>query len=187
MIELKDRGAWFGDPLLKERTVALMKRHRELDHFLQGDYQTLRSPSGIGFKGCAVGCLVETSELGWVDNSNLMLRYDGDDSGAVAWHLAVQEQFGIPAPVAAAIDGLFEHQDDFEAAGDFAVAVVEAIPVGADLSAISAISNHTCDWYAGWCETCSAIDKWHDDSDLFIKDLANAPLVPAARALILVG
>jgi hypothetical protein len=183
MIELKDRGAWFGDPLLKDRTVALMKRHRELDHFYQGLYQAM--PGSPEFKGCAVGCLVQTSKLGWMSDSQLGLYFDGTDRNEGLWHLAVEEQFGIPAYVAAQIDNLFEHQDNFQDAGKFAVAVVEAISVGADLSGIGG-GDHECT-IEGLCLACSVIDDWYDDTNLFVQALANAPLVPAARALILVG
>jgi hypothetical protein len=133
------KGAWFGDPDLKARMVQRMKEHRELDSFMQGRYQSyfltegdferrndlplimLANTSGLVFKGCAVGCLLSD-----VVTPEEAVRLNNSDS----WHQRMEEEFGIPWYIASAMDRFFESRGSFEEAGDAAVAMVEAIPVG---------------------------------------------------------
>jgi hypothetical protein len=106
---------WHGDPELKATVVNRMRAHRAQDDFIQGAYQVPNATDN-GYKGCAIGC---------------MLEYD--QASTWPWHFRVERQFGIPAALAAVIDDTFEEQPDFQAAGEFALAVVEAIPVGVEL------------------------------------------------------
>lgn len=119
--------AWLGDPDLKTRTVARMKEHRAEDAFLQGDYQRMVWDDKTGdsvFRGCAIGCLLseKTSLDQLAAGANL--------------HELTAKTFGLTIDLAWAIDHIFEDQPNFDSAGDFAVAIVEAIPVGADLSGL---------------------------------------------------
>lgn len=122
--------AWFGDPDLKARVVAKMKQHRADDEFIQGLYQTgTKSQPGevpVGWKGCAIGCTLP------------YIRGDAAEA-SINWHGRVQSEYGISYTVAEMIDSVFEEQRGLEKAGDFAVAVIEAIPVGADLTEASRI------------------------------------------------
>ncbi len=115
--------AWHGDNALKEQTVARMYQHRRLDDFIFGDYQR-RDPAGAeGYKGCAVGC-------------TLQVKFDSDGypiDPEDGWHEEMQKQYGIPTEVAQMIDEMFEDCPDRQTAADFAVDVVEAIPVGGHL------------------------------------------------------
>lgn len=132
--------AWFGDPALKERVVLKMKEHRAKDEIVRGTYQdffvydkelgrdvlTLPTeegvaPEGSTYKGCAVGCTLPP----------ISQKYDDGDFN---WHQEVEKHYGIDSYVAWLIDEIFESQDTFEEAAQFAVDVIEAIPVGADLS-----------------------------------------------------
>jgi hypothetical protein len=113
--------AWHGDPELKERIVARMRQHRKDDAFIQGAYQELDISLPLGYRGCAIGCLL-----------------DKDPDVIDSWHGLVASQFGIPYGVAEIIDSTFESfcagDDSHARASDFAVAAIEAIPVGADLT-----------------------------------------------------
>jgi hypothetical protein len=113
-----DKGAWHGDPNLKAATVERMKAHREADAFAQGFYQQHDPSKALGYKGCALGCMVREQER----------PHDTD------FALLVATTYGITGMVAGAIDDAFETLD-FDHCAEFAVAVVEAIPVGADLTA----------------------------------------------------
>ncbi len=119
--------AWFGDPDLKAATVAMMKEHRAADAFRQGAYQYMDQvdgEEGFVFKGCAIGCLLSG------EDSKAQLA-----AGASLHHLTAMT-FGLTVNLAWAIDYTFEGLPDFNSAGDFAVAIIEAIPVGANLSGL---------------------------------------------------
>lgn len=122
--------AWFGNPELKAQVVAKMKQHRAQDEIVQCNYQIkYGSPFGpVKYKGCAIGCT-----LPYVTKAQRMAS-TGGYSDDFDWHDEVEKRYGIDAQVAYMIDEIFELQDDFQDAADFAVAVIEAIPVGADLS-----------------------------------------------------
>lgn len=187
MIDVKQRGAWFGDPEFKDTIVALMHEHRAKDRFMQGAYRQFGDEEGDNapwtlenFRGCAIGCLV-TSKRG-------LNFIDGGD-----WHLAVEEEFNIPFAVAWNIDCLFEAHPTFEEAGTFAVASVEAIPVGANLNELTAQLGHANwhgtqeDYSSSGCPDCILTHQLRTNAELFLKELSNAPLMPAARAVILAG
>jgi hypothetical protein len=118
------KGAWYGDPDLKAEVVAKMKRHRDLDQFIQRTYQSLGEDGAV--RGCALGCMIPVWQPVWEQEEV---------------QLAVEAFFNIPRYVADWIDDEFEAQETLQLATDFAVAVVEAIPVGADLLSISPMSR----------------------------------------------
>lgn len=119
------RGAWHGDPELKAKIVERMRQHRADDALVQGFYQKHDPAKALGYKGCAIGCLLDKQphEKG---------SFWESARPAGGWHLQVEEQFGILYDVAALIDDTFESLDPPHHAA-FAVEVLEAIPVGADL------------------------------------------------------
>lgn len=136
-MELKQQLAWFGDPELKERIVQKLKQHRAADQFVHGHYQTTLLLSDDlqdrYWKGCALGCMLP---FGVVP--------EGSGNPDV-WHRLVAVTFGLTEDVATVIDNCFEGQDNFALAGNFAVAVVEAIPVGADLSLLELCTEYVHD------------------------------------------
>lgn len=134
--------AWHGDPELKERIVARMRQHRDADAFARGVYQERDGKMPFGYKGCAIGCLLDLQpESPKSDDGYCEYCGDRGCDGCVAdpnlsWHGLVETQFGIDEFVASRIDAIFESIAAHEEASDFAVAVVEAIPVGADLGGV---------------------------------------------------
>jgi hypothetical protein len=121
--------AWLGDPGLKEEVVLRMKEHRAEDSIVQGHYQTYAPEMATQYKGCLLGCTLP------------QMGVDSDQS--VRWHYEVEGRYGIPVPVACLLEDLFENMD-FDEAAEFAVESIEAIPVGADLTAV------TTYWFADY-------------------------------------
>lgn len=111
--------AWHNRPDLKAEVVARMRAHRAADAIIQGHYQFEDPDAPDGYQGCAIGCTLPKIEGGLVDH----------------WWDRVHETYGIHRGIAALIDDIFEdlHYTD---ASNFAVAVIEAIPVGADLDGV---------------------------------------------------
>jgi hypothetical protein len=112
--------AWHGSHELKARVMARLREHWEQDEFIRGLYQEIDPIAAAGYRGCAIGC---TLPLQSKSQETL------DDISS--WHRRVEELYGISAEVAWVIDNTFESLESTEEAADFAVAVVEAIPVGA--------------------------------------------------------
>lgn len=127
--------AWRGDPAIKAEAVARMRAHREADEFMQNTYGEMVNGRLIG---CFHGCLtVETlaAERG-VDPETLLYSRSGNDNAHLLWS-AGERLWGIPVDLAEQLDRLFEEFSREYAAGDWAVEVTEAIPVGADLSGVA--------------------------------------------------
>lgn len=146
--------AWHGDPVLKERIVARMHAHRQADGFIQGLYQKLDVAMPAGYRGCAIGCLLDRQplatrdEYGYCQECGAKAEHECSVEPEGGWHKEVERQFGIPWFVADRIDATFEGTAGHDAASDFAVAVIEAIPVGADLSGFG-------DTWNSWSEAAS--------------------------------
>lgn len=148
--------AWHNSAELKAEVLAEMKRHREQDDFTFGFYQQWAPEKTDGFRGCAIGCLVAAKRTPLehvMDNPDRI--YCSCDSPicvdckekiiqepAQGWHMEVEELYGITQALASIIDRLFESHDDYGSAADFAVLVVESIPVGADLSEVASTYRH---------------------------------------------
>jgi hypothetical protein len=120
--------AWHGSQPLKDEVMERLRRHREADEFVQGIYQRLDPQAASGYRGCAIGCtLPPRPAVEWGDSFGIAVEQPQD------WHGEVQMLYGIDYWVAYAIDGLFESLPPAACAA-FAVDVVDAIPVGADLT-----------------------------------------------------
>ena len=137
--------AWHGDQELRDRIVARMRQHRTADALTRMMFQRLDPGLELGYRGCAIGCLLDpqppapidkpcTCGCGWEPDPDRIHEVLEPFHG---WHGEVEAQFGIPRAVALGIDWAFEDFGDDEVAADFAVDVVEAIPVGADLSDVA--------------------------------------------------
>jgi hypothetical protein len=125
--------AWHGSAELKAEVTERLRVHREADDFIQGNYQLFDPDSPLGYKGCALGCTLP--------------RLDADDLDALsAFAIEIERQYSIDFAIADLIDDLFEAQP-LPRAGIFAVAVIEAIPVGADLSGIDVGSYYDHDFH----------------------------------------
>lgn len=155
--------AWRNNPDLKAEVVARMRAHRAADEIVRGVYQLPDSDTASGYRGCALGCTLPLLD------DETRNQYDLYPSGPL-WWARIETEYGIPAPVAELIDDTFESQDEFEEAAAFAVDVIEAIPVGADLDRIAddfhvAQMRDAEDYGARW----------------LIEHLAAAPVPEAAR------
>lgn len=171
--------AWHGDPELKAHTVARMKKHREQDDFIRGTFLTFDPEAAASYRGCFHGCLVaeDVAARQGVSVRDLARGY-ADDAYAyvgppvdtvINWHHATERAFGIPVALGEVLDNLFEEIEDRTARGEWAVAVTEAIPVGADLSGV-------VDRY----DKAEALPgMW--DQELMIHVLAEAPIVGVDR------
>lgn len=148
-------GAWFGEADLKRAIVARVAWHREQDLLVQGTYQEPWR-DGTKFKGCLVGCALPLVSERWVNDR----CHDGNTS---QWHVVLERFLNIPVEIGLLLDDVFE--ESFEAdAPHYAVELLNAIPVGADLSREDL-----------WMEL---EQEWHrEEPDLLIKALSNLPLV----------
>ena len=104
--------AFHGKQAVKDLYIARMKAHMVADELIQGTGWAKR---GAGkYQGCAVGCTVN--------------KYD---------HFAYETELGMPAAIAQIEDSIFEHLK-WEQAKQWPLRFLEVIPVGADLSRVSA-------------------------------------------------
>lgn len=120
--------AWHGDPELKAATILRMKQHAVEDRFIRGWY--VRQERGE-WTGCFHGCLSAERLAAEMGIPPTQLE-DGAELLQPRWHEETERFFGIPAHVGLALDGIYESTD--EPAAEVATQILEAIPVGADLS-----------------------------------------------------
>jgi hypothetical protein len=123
-----EKGTWFGSEKLKARTVAQMVRHREDDEIIQGIYQE-SSEGRSGYQGCLIGCTLPRRIVGRDRRGYEIPGLGFVPDGNSAEH-DVETLYGIPEPVASLMEAAFENTDNFEAAANFALLSIIAIPVG---------------------------------------------------------
>lgn len=161
--------AWFGDPDLKSSVAAKMRKHRALDEIIRGSYQEPKSINDqvTGFKGCALGCILPqmytyVDDPAWdgFPRDRWLRSEDAETYQESGWSGLVEKYYGIDRRVAGCIDNTFEEQTSFETAARFAVAVIEAIPVGADLSLIDVMFETL--WDEKVDELRDRDDDWSD-------------------------
>lgn len=104
--------AYHGNKKLKSGALKKMREHRKADRIIQAFGYWAEDPDDGVWKGCAVGCLIESGR-----------------------HSEYEPQFGIPALLAHLEDGIFESLPA-TVAKDWPVRFLNAIPVGADLSTV---------------------------------------------------
>lgn len=138
-----DRGAWRGDPQLKERILELMREDQQFDRLKQGvylrDYNRFAGETAQqAFRGCHIGCLMmahkratqytphELAEVVNLESMALAVQHR-----AQSWHDELPDALGIPSWVGHMWDSTFE-QVTAERAPRFAVLSLEVLPVGAD-------------------------------------------------------
>lgn len=113
--------------------VKEMKKHRKQDTMIRGTYLEINSETE--FKGCFIGCAILSHKalkhevsLEVVDEINRKGYYHSRDEWG--FHVLAQEMTGIPRGLYTVCESIFEGLDDFDDAKNFAVDVLEAIPVG---------------------------------------------------------
>ena len=104
--------SFHGDIELKKQLLVNLGVHKELDHFMQGDYWL-----DYDQKGCAIGCTLV--DFGEKPND----------------HSAYEPLFGIPRVLAKLEDGIFEGLS-VEDSKWWPLAFAESVPVGKDLSLV---------------------------------------------------
>ncbi len=112
--------SYHNDENLKSLVISEMKKHREKDQFIKGSYGEYEDGK---FKGCAVGCTI--------DSLNLVL----DKSYNTSEHSAFESALGIPEWLARLQDTLFENLPDDESS-QFAVDFLSSVPVGVNLEPV---------------------------------------------------
>lgn len=120
----QSKGAWFGSGELKAWALAKMIKHREQDQIIKGHYQLDDLEKGSEYKGCLIGCTLPKRS-----HSGYFMLPGQQPISAEGWHNDVENLYGIPNEVAGLLDDCFEGQP-FDEAAAFAVASIEAIPVG---------------------------------------------------------
>lgn len=130
-----DQLAWLSDPELKRRTVRRMREHAEADRLIRRSYVT-KVDDERRWTGCFHGCLVVEDvarERGAADVVNLVLHRVIDDI-VVDWHAETEERYGIPRDLGCMLDLIYEASE--RPPGELAVKLLEAVPVGADLTGV---------------------------------------------------
>ena len=107
---MKELKAYHGSPEIKAKYLARVRRHREADELIKGQYWR-------NGKGCAVGCTLE-------------------ERFAEARHAAYETDLGIPVALARLEDSIFEGLPN-AAAQAWPERFLSAIQPGADLSGVA--------------------------------------------------
>jgi hypothetical protein len=135
--------AWHGNPALKAEVLARMLQHRVQDSIIQGSYQLYAPELALQYRGCLIGCTLPMGKLStstWVDefrSDRVAFRSERvvQNIEEMDWHPMVEELYGVSQRV----NGLWERVFEFlpvEEAPWFAVATIEATPVGADMDLV---------------------------------------------------
>lgn len=143
--------AWHSDPALKSDAITRMRAHAEADEIIGGVYLNIDPGTPGGYRACHIGCLVV--ELDETTREAIAAGREAEpDDG---WHAAAERLLGLPQRYSHLFEGIFEALPDAERSG-FAVALTEAIPVGANLDrvvdemtiALLSDPEHGCRQYA---------------------------------------
>src|SRR3990167_5856830 len=111
--------SYHNDKILKRDIISEMKIHEKQDGIIKGTYSKM---NGV-FKGCAIGCGVESLNK----KRGLSLKHDN--------HATYSEALGIPEWLARLEDSIFEGLDEKEAK-TFPVQFLKAIPIGVNLDVV---------------------------------------------------
>jgi hypothetical protein len=128
--------AWHGDPALKAEALASMQAHRAADEIMQGNYLFGDKAAPAGYRGCFHGCLTADKLIAESGDKAEFVRDVDYGRRSPNWHAEGERIWGIPAHLGAALDRAFEGLCEPEHA-EFAVAAIEAMPVGADLTRVA--------------------------------------------------
>jgi hypothetical protein len=164
--------AWHNDPDLKDRTVARMRMHQAYDEIEPGRYRTPDPTRPSGFRGCFLGCVLPND----VDTEMIRMMITRSTDSVTApggWHSKAIRLLGFPIGLILTAEAIFEDIAVKDAPA-FAVAVLEAVPVGADLTEIDRLGMK-CHWEGG-----TPSEGAHD----FLEALRHAPVsAPAVVAV----
>jgi hypothetical protein len=127
--------AWLASPPLKDAAVAELRGHRAAGTLVRRRDHPVRAEADGRFQGGFHVCL--TARRLAADRGVPVARLLAADDEDVAWLDESERLWGIPRIVGALLDRCFEQVPAAEA-GDFAIAALQAISVGADLGQIGA-------------------------------------------------
>lgn len=114
--------SWHNDPALKAEVVERMREHRRQDRIIQGTYQDHQWFGA--YRGCFIGCTLPYLSQAYKKS----MDWQG-------WRHEVEVRYGIPSYFVYGMEQIFEGLTD-GSHGDFAVQLIEAIPVGVDLEPV---------------------------------------------------
>jgi hypothetical protein len=150
--------AWHNDPHLKAEVLSRMLQHRAEDSIIQGLYQEVDPQAATGYRGCLIGCTLPRKAGDW-------LRFNRHSE--YSWHREVEKQYGIPTQVAILLDNTFERLA-VDKAPWFAVAFIEATPVGADMDqVVKQLEQDFLDRYHR-----GKVPSWYAGDDVWVDDPA---------------
>lgn len=129
--------AWHDRRTLKAEAVQRMRAHANAGGFVQNQWLAFDPEAASRYRGCFYGCLVTEKLAGerGVTVPEFVRDVTSGDGPEVPWHVEGERLWGIPVDVGALLDRCFDAVPAERAPG-FAVASVEAIAVGADLSLV---------------------------------------------------
>lgn len=163
--------AWHGDPALKADTVERMRAHAAADEFTQRSFLVEDKAAGKQ-RGCFHGCLAAEKLATEAGITVSELAEQWATQGLTNWWAETARLFGFPIELCSELDDAYEDALTVSAAAAFAVAATEAIPVGADLSAVADQIRDEA------YEEETAEDEAHYDRARILELLRSAP-VPA--------
>lgn len=119
--------AWHNRSALKAEVWGRMLQHRAEDSIIQQAYQMYSPEVASKYRGCLIGCTLPI-DPDVAQGADIRTR-----DVAKKWHQQVEDLYGVPVPVGLMLDQVFESVPVTHAPA-FALASIEAISVGADLS-----------------------------------------------------
>jgi hypothetical protein len=158
--------AWHSDPALKEQAVTRMRAHAAADRLIRASYLRAGAHYDFDWRGCLHGCLVAEDIAAERGISVPALK-----EGSISWLEETEYRWGIPVNVGVDIEYVYE-KSALEP-GPIAVSILEAIPVGADLGAIQALTHHVVNLAHGGV---LSDDQAHKE---MLRVLASAPIPEA--------
>ena len=126
---------WLASPELKDAAVAEIRGHRAAGTLVRRRDQPVRAEADGRFQGGLHVCL--TARRLAADRAVPVAQLLADGGEDVDWLDESNRLWAIPRIAGALLDRCFEQEPAAEA-GDFAVAAVQAIPVGANLDLLGA-------------------------------------------------
>jgi len=132
--------AWHNNPALKAEVLARMLQHRYEDSIIQGSYQEYAPEVASQYRGCLIGCTLPMGTVTVHSDAIFVgpgeaIQQEWKEIKDIDWHPMVEELYGISQPVNALWERIFEWLP-VEKAPWFAVATIEATPVGADMDLV---------------------------------------------------
>ena len=126
--------AFHNDLQLRADAIARMRAHADADAIIGGAYIKVDPTAPGGYRGCFIGCIVaELDRTLYAGIFAGLPEYELELEGG--WYAAAARLAGLPERWTRLAEGIFEALPADEGS-EFAVALLEAVPVGADLDRV---------------------------------------------------